>query len=137
MRDVLAAIDDELIARLLGTQRTNEARAFEDQYACTGGQIYGLAMGQDRFVADLRPLMQPIADERQQGLGHCCHPYDICTALIAAEVGVVLRDPSGRELNVPLDTSTQVAWVGYANETLHETIEPELRAILKKRGFNQ
>lgn len=133
VRDVLAAIDDELIARLLGKQRTDEARAFEDQYACTGGQIYGLAMGQDRFVADLRPLMQLIADEREQGLGHCCHPYDICTALIAEEAGVVVQHPSGIRLNVPLDTEMKVAWVGYANATLHEQIEPELIAILRER----
>ncbi|QDS97831.1 inositol monophosphatase family protein [Adhaeretor mobilis] len=140
VRDVLAAIDDELIARLLGPQPVcgeggDEARAFEDQYACTGGQIYGLATGQDRFVADLRPLMQPIADERQQGLGHCCHPYDICTALIAQEAGVVLNDPRGGELNVPLDTTTKVAWVGYANKKLYETMEPELKAILRERGL--
>lgn len=133
VRDVLAAIDDELIARLLGKQRTDEARAFEDQYACTGGQIYGLAMGQDRFVADLRPLMQPIADERNQGLGHCCHPYDICTALIAEEAGVVVRSPGGEELRIPLDTETKVSWVGYANATLHKQIEPELVAILQGR----
>lgn len=135
VRDVLAAIDDELIARLLGNQRTDEARAFEDQYACTGGQIYGLATGQDRFVADLRPLMQPIADERNQGLGHCCHPYDICTALIAEEAGVVVRSPSGEKLSIPLDTESKVAWVGYANDDLHKSIEPELIAILNQRNL--
>ena len=68
---------------------------FEDQYACTGGQLYGLLMGQDRFVADLRPLVQPIVAERGQALGHCCHPYDLCTKLIAEEAGVVVTDPIG------------------------------------------
>ena len=41
----------------LGRARAGEVAVFEDQYACTGGQLYGLAMGQDRFIADLRPLV--------------------------------------------------------------------------------
>jgi hypothetical protein len=93
---------------------------FDDQYLSTGGQIYELLMGHDRFVADLRPL--------------ACHPYDICTALIAQELGCVITAPDGQPLRAPLDTTFAVAWVGYANPTLARRIGPRLRGVLKCRG---
>ena len=43
-----------------------KAHCFEDQYASTGGQLYELAAGHDRFVADLRPLLRPLL--ARQGL---------------------------------------------------------------------
>ena len=61
-----------------------------------------------------------------------CHPYDICTALIAREAGVVVTDAWGAPLAAPLDTETPVAWVGYANETLHQAIEPVLQRLLRE-----
>ncbi len=131
-RDVLAAIDDALCERLLGPRQLGEAAVFDDQYASTGGQIFGLIMGQDRFVADLRPLMGPILAERGQALGHCCHPYDLCTKLIAEEAGVVVTDPIGAPVTAPLDTETNVAWIGYANHHLQRSIEPVLSELLRE-----
>jgi fructose-1,6-bisphosphatase/inositol monophosphatase family enzyme len=128
-RDVLAAIDDALCERLL-SREPGEAGAFEDQYASTGGQIYGLAIGQDRFVADLRPLVQPIVVERGVVPGHCCHPYDLCTKLIAEEAGVIVSGPTGGPVCAPLDTETNVAWVGYANPALRSQVEPALQELL-------
>ena len=55
-RDELAAIDDEVVHRLLGPSPQGKALCFEDQYPSTGGQLYELMVGHDRFVADLRPL---------------------------------------------------------------------------------
>ncbi len=133
-RDVLAAIDDALCERLYKRQ-PGEAAVFEDQYACTGGQLYGLASGQDRFVADLRPLIRPILAERGVALGHCCHPYDLCTTLVAEEAGVIVTDPAGGPLRAPLDTEADVAWVGYANGQLQESIEPLLQALLEEQGL--
>ena len=107
---------------------------FEDQYACTGGQIYNLAIGQDRFVADLRPLVQPLVAARGTAIGHCCHPYDLCTKLIAEEAGVVVTDASGNQICRALDTESNVAWTGYANRTLHDQIAPVLIELLQKHG---
>ena len=131
-RDVLAAIDDALCERLLGPRAADAADVFDDQYASSGGQLYGLTMGQDRFVADLRPLVAPILAARGQMLGHSCHPYDLCTKLIAEEAGVVVTDPTGRPLAAPLDTETNVAWVGYANRELQRLIEPVLAELLRE-----
>lgn len=134
-RDVLAAIDDELATRLLGPRKTGDAHVFEDQYSCTGGQLYGLMLGQDRLVADLRPLTRQTLEARGEALGHCCHPYDICTALIAEEAGIVVHGADGKPLAYPLDTTTNVTWVGYANQTLAQEIEPVLEEILRERGW--
>jgi hypothetical protein len=129
-RDVLAAIDDALCHRLLA-HKPGSVAVFEDQN-CTAGQLYGLATGQDRFVADLRPLVQPLIVQRGQPLGHCCHPYDLCTKLIAEEAGVVVTGPNGRPIDAPLDTETDVVWVAYANADLQKRIEPILAALLRE-----
>jgi hypothetical protein len=127
-RDLLAALDDELCHRLYSNQPHSIA-IFEDQQ-CTAGQLYGLATGQDRFIADLRPLVQPVLAARSRHAGHCCHPYDICTMLIAEEAGVIVTAPDGQPLDAPLDTETNVAWLGYANRDLKTRIETALRDLL-------
>jgi fructose-1,6-bisphosphatase/inositol monophosphatase family enzyme len=128
-RDVLAAIDDNLCHQMYADQ-PDAVAIFEDQQ-CTSAQLYGLAIGQDRFVADLRPLVQSIIASRGHPLGHCCHPYDICTKLIAEEAGVIVTSPTGAALDAPLDTESNVAWIGYANRALQAEIEPVLRELLR------
>jgi fructose-1,6-bisphosphatase/inositol monophosphatase family enzyme len=134
-RDELAAIDDEIVAEVLGPPSAGKAGCFEDQYACTGGQLYELMTGHDRFIADVRPLMAGVRARRGLPRGLCCHPYDLCTALIAEELGVVVTDPSGAPLDMPLDLETDVSWVGYANERIRRRVEPALQAALRRRGL--
>lgn len=128
-RDISAVIDEELCERVV-PRHNGEVAVFEDQYASTGGQIYNLATGQDRFVADLRPLVQPVVAAQGRAVGHCCHPYDLCTKLIAEEAGVIIADPAGGTVVAPLDTESNVAWAGFANDTLHEQISPVLIELL-------
>ncbi len=134
-RDLLAAIDDEVVATVLGPVRPGKGQCFEDQYICTGGQFYELLTGHDRFIADLRPLVERVLAERGQALGLCCHPYDVCTALIAEELGVILTDPEGNPLDAPLAIEPDVAWVGYANDALRAQVAPALEAALERRGW--
>ena len=54
------------------------------------------SMGHDRWVADLRPLIEPLLAKRGRALGICSHPYDLCTELIAREAGVHRHRPVGR-----------------------------------------
>jgi fructose-1,6-bisphosphatase/inositol monophosphatase family enzyme len=135
-RDELAAIDEEIVRALLGAPSPGKASCFEDQYASTGGQLYELMAGHDRFNADLRPLMRSILAARGEVTGLCCHPYDICTALIASELGVVITGPDGGPLDAPLEVEPDVAWVGYANAELRGRVEPVLLAALAKRGLS-
>jgi len=134
-RDELASIDEEVVSGALGAPAPGKAQLFEDQYISTGGQLYELIAGHDRFVADLRPLMAPLLAARGRPQGLCCHPYDVCTALIAAEAGVVVTDERGAPLDAPLDTGSDVAWVGYANEQIRRQVEPLLQASLRRRGL--
>jgi fructose-1,6-bisphosphatase/inositol monophosphatase family enzyme len=134
-RDELAAVDDEIVEQLLGTAPAGKALCFEEQYPSTGGQLYELMVGHDRFVADLRPLLGPLLQSRGQPLGLCCHPYDICTALIAEELGVIVRNPLGGAIDYALDVNLDVAWAGFANAELARSIEPVLHDVLNRRGL--
>jgi len=91
--------------------------------------------GHDRFIADLRPLMEPVLRRRGLSLGICCHPYDLCTELIAREVGVIVTDARGAALRAPLNVEADIAWVGYANSDIRAEIEPLLQEALKQRGL--
>lgn len=134
-RGELADIDDELVLRALGAPIEGKAQCFEDQYISTGGQLYELIAGHDRFIADLRPLMRGRGRAEFGELSICCHPYDLATALIAREAGVVITDAKGESLDALMNVSADVAWVGYANENIREQIEPHLMAILLERGM--
>ena len=134
-REELAAIDEEIVRGALGPVRPGKAHCFEDQYASTGGQLYELMCGHDRFIADLRPLMEHGLRERGLALGICCHPYDVCTELIAREAGVIVTDVHGNALQARLSVTPDVAWVGYANPRLRTQLEPLLREALFRRGL--
>jgi hypothetical protein len=134
-RGELAAIDDAVVARLLGPVQAGRALAFEDQYISTGGQLYELLVGHDRWVADLRPLVEPLLRARGEALGLCCHPYDLCTELIAREAGVIVTDERGGRLSAPLDVTSDMAWAGYANRAIFELVAPALEAALRERGL--
>ena len=117
----LVAIEAALFDHLGATE------VFDDEYICSGGQLYELLAGRDRFTAELRPLVDPAAI--------ACHPYDLCTALLLEEGGGVVTDPWGAPLDVPLDTTSPVAWVGFANPSLAARIGPVLADVLRDAGY--
>lgn len=135
VRDELAAIDEEIVRGALGPVEPGKAHCFEDQYLSTGGQLYELMMGHDRFVADLRSLTESLMKRRGLALGICCHPYDICTELIAREAGVIVTDERGGRLQAPLHVEPDLSWSGYANDWIRRQIEPLLHAALRERGL--
>src|SRR5262245_22964288 len=134
-RDEIAAVDEEIVRAVLGPPVPGRALCFEDQYASSAGQFYELIAGHDRFNADLRPLFEPVLRRRGEAPGLYCHPYDVSTALIATEAGVVLTSPDGGPLDAPFSVDAPVAWVGYANPRLRARIEPALQKALKRRGL--
>jgi hypothetical protein len=132
-RDILAEIDEEIVRAALGNPREGKAQCFEDQYISTGGQLYELMAGHDRFVADIRPLMRAEMSRRGNDLSICCHPYDLCTELVARELGVIVTNERGLRLDAPLDVQSDVSWAGYANENIRDQIEPLMLSALKNR----
>jgi hypothetical protein len=95
----------------------------------TGGQIYEIMVGHDRMLGDLRPLAH-----RKLGYQSAlvCHPYDICTAMLLQEAGGVVETPWGEPLRVPLDTTSPVSWMGYANAALAEQVRPILQRLIRE-----
>lgn len=125
---LLSQVEEELWERLYGQPDSPSPLVFNDQYISTGGQFYEILAGHDRFIADLRP-------EAFAKLGIpsnlCCHPYDVATALILEEAGCVIEQPNGEVLNCPLDTTTPVSWVAYANAELANAMRPTLQAVVR------
>lgn len=134
-RELLAAVDEAMVRATLGPPQPGKAHCFEDQYICSGGQLYELMAGHDRFIADLRPLLDRYLAARGEALGICCHPYDLCTALIAHQAGVILTDERGAPFDAPLNLEADVAWVGYANRAIRAQLEPALQAALREHGL--
>jgi fructose-1,6-bisphosphatase/inositol monophosphatase family enzyme len=135
VRDVLAEIDEEIVRAALGPAPADKAHCFEDQYISSGGQLYELMSGHDRFVADLRGEMGPVFAQRDLPFGICCHPYDLCTELIARELGVVVTGATGGPLRARLAVEPNVSWAGYANQRICDQIEPLLQKALRQRGL--
>jgi hypothetical protein len=127
---LLGQVEEELWRELGLLGKDGGQRVFDDQYISTGGQLYELIVGHDRMLGDVRPLAYSKLGFSSAAL--CCHPYDICTALIAQEAGCLVEAPDGRALRVPLDTTTPVAWMGYANASLARQVRPVLRRLIAR-----
>ena len=123
---LLARIEAEVWDRLLPPSGSPRA-VFEDQYLCSGGQIYEVAAGHDRLVGDLRPL---VADHLGFDVALVAHPYDVCSALVLTESGGVFEDPWGRPVDVLLDTTSPVAFMAYANPGLAAAVRPAVAAAV-------
>jgi len=134
-KDLLAMIEEELVAELMGSLEGNKTALFDDQYISTGGQLYELMMGHDRMIADVRSLLYDRFRREGRPTGHSCHPYDACTTLIAEEAGVRITDGRGLTLDAPLNTTADISWIGYANQAIQTEVEPALLRLLAKHGL--
>ncbi len=130
-KELTARLEERILARALGPWNPRKAEVYTDQYICSGGQLAELALGRDRFVLDVRPLVHAALGETDS---LCSKPYDLCCALVARQAGCVLTDPFGGELDAPFDITSNVAFAGYANRALAERIAPivaeAVRAVL-------
>ena len=130
-KDTLARIEEEMVAEIMRGSDTKTA-LFNDQYLATSGQLYELMMGHDRMVADVRSLLYDKFRREGKPTGHCCHPYDACTILIAEEIGIIITDGRGQPLDAPLVTTKDISWIGYANQASRDEVEPVLLRLLEK-----
>ena len=121
----IAQIHELFCSKIFPTSNINDAKVFSDEYLSTGGQVYLLATGCYRLVVDIRELVQT----RKTSL--CCHPYDLCTILIAEESGAVIFDGNGNPLSYPLDTATNCNWIGFTNRFLCNSYKDLLLESIK------
>jgi fructose-1,6-bisphosphatase/inositol monophosphatase family enzyme len=89
---------------------------YDDLVPCTGGALMGLASGADRAVFDPRPLLHAGS--------FAAHPYDLAALVVARAAGAVVEALPPGPLDVPLDTGTNVAWAGYADEATATRLRP-------------
>ena len=134
-RDWLARIDEETIAGIFPDPPPGRAILFEDQYISTGGQLYEILAGHDRFVADIRTALFRRMEQDGHKPGLTCHPYDVCAHLIGTEAGVAITNIDGGPLDAPFDTTASVDWIAYANPDIRAQVEPVLRQVLCKHGL--
>jgi fructose-1,6-bisphosphatase/inositol monophosphatase family enzyme len=134
-KQITAEIEEALIRRVDAFQVEGKARVFDDQYISTGGQLYELIVGHDRFNGDIRPALKRADHLPGDPPGLAAHPYDICTEIIAREAGVVVTSLTGGPLDYGLNTTEDVAWLGYANQALRALLEPVLQDELRARGL--
>lgn len=105
----IGAWADELLADL---------EVYDNLYPCTGGQLMELADGGAAAVLDPRPLLHPD--------GFHAHPYDLAALVVARAAGVIVEALPPGPLDVPLDTTTPVAWAGYANEAVADALRSRM-----------
>lgn len=126
-RNHLANLDDYILERLYPEERAlGKPLILEDQYISTGGQLYEVLMGHDRFVADVRPWLNQILKAEGKPGHFTCHPYDCAMMLIATEAGCVLTDQKGRPFDGPFDLTSPVSWMIFANTDIAQLVMPVL-----------
>jgi fructose-1,6-bisphosphatase/inositol monophosphatase family enzyme len=131
-KDVLSSMEEEMVAELFPGLKNGEIATFDDQYLSTGGQIYELLTGKDRFTADLRQSLYSKLGREGKRAGHVCHPYDLAAYLVGTEAGVILTGADGQPLDGPMDTVTGMDWIGYANTRIRDEVAPLLTRLTKK-----
>ena len=122
-KELASRLMEKIAQHALPKDALTRGTIFDDQYISTGGQLYEPIMGHDRFIADLRPLFYKIQNG-QKPPGLSAHPYDLATALIATESGILLTNGKGQPLDGPLDTTTPLSFAAFANPSLRTLIEP-------------
>lgn len=128
-RAEIAAIETAFFARLEEHERADVRNCYDDQYIANAGQLALLALGTYRMIADLREHLA-----RRRGRATLTgKPYDVAGALICAEeAGCVVTTPEGSALDFPLDATTPVGFVGWANRATRARLEPHLFAVLPR-----
>ena len=127
---LIGGLDEAIVGRAMGGWNPEKAEVYSDQYICSGGQLAECALGRDRFVLDVRPLVHAKLGVRSS---LACRPYDLVTWLCATEAGCILLDPFGEPLDAPLDVSTNLSFACYANRRLAELLVPIVRDEVARR----
>ncbi|BCM91206.1 hypothetical protein IAD21_03070 [Abditibacteriota bacterium] len=133
-KSLLAKLEEELWDELIGLNSSPSPVIFDDQYISNGGQMFEILVGHDRMQGDLRPFAYTKLGFDSSLV---CHPYDICTALLLEEAGGIVEAPDGSPLSVPLDTTSSVTWIAFANETLAAQVRSVLQRLLKEHFGTQ
>lgn len=141
LRRAAVELEARFLERLIEHEGASARHLYDDQYICSAGQLVLLALGTYRFVCDPRPLL----GTRTGTAATTSKPYDLAGALVLArEAGCVVTPLDGRTtpaadgspqpFDFPLDTATQVGFVGYHNPATARRFAPHLVHALDGAG---
>lgn len=89
---------------------------YDDLVPCTGAHLMAVASGSAAAVFDPRPLLHPGS--------LASHPYDLAALVVYRAAGAVVEALPPGPLEVPIDTSTPVAYAAYANREVADRLRP-------------
>jgi 3'-phosphoadenosine 5'-phosphosulfate (PAPS) 3'-phosphatase len=130
-KEIICTLEENFLKSLYGEPVENGALIFSEQYICNAGQLYMLATGKYRMIADIRANLEKFQIQKGKKLPLCTHPYDLSASLIAEEAGCVLVNLEGKPLDYPLDLDTNCSWICYANKDLFSKLHPVLVTEMK------
>jgi fructose-1,6-bisphosphatase/inositol monophosphatase family enzyme len=127
-RPLVADLERRFLERVIPAFDLSPRLIYDDQYLCSAGQLYLVATGRYRMLADLRGWLR-----RTRGIENfCSKPYDLASLLIWREAGVPVLDETLLPLDAPLDTETPLSVVAFANDSLRERLASHLRAVMEE-----
>lgn len=125
-RPLVADLESRFLARAIEAFDLSPRLLYDDQYLCSAGQLFLVATGRYRMLADLRGWLA-----RTRGIDNfTSKPYDLSTLLIWNEAGVPVLDDELAPLDAPMDTETKLSVIAFANEELRRKLAPLLRAVM-------
>jgi len=128
-RPELAAIEADFFARLAARENADLRHVFDDQYISNAGQLTLLALGTYRMVADIRGWLARRAGQKTI----TSKPYDVAGAILCAQAaGCIVTAPFGEPLDFPIDCTTPLDFIGFANAATARRIAPHLDAALRR-----
>ncbi|HVQ26600.1 MAG TPA: hypothetical protein VMV01_15540 [Planctomycetota bacterium] len=125
-RPLVAELEARFLSRAIEAFDLSPRLLYDDQYLCSAGQLFLVATGRYRMLADLRGWLA-----RTRGIDNfTSKPYDLATLLIWREAGIPVLDDDLAPLDAPLDTETRLSVIAFANEELRHKLQPILRAVM-------
>lgn len=129
-RVALTTLEARFLERL-GASGVDLDHVYEDQYTSNCAQLALVTGGTYRMIADLRAWLAA----REGRAATATKPYDIAAAqLIARGAGAVVHDPAAGAtaplLARPIDATTPLSFVAYANAPTAERAAPLLAEVL-------
>lgn len=130
-RPKLAEIEAAFFRRIAEEEGAEVDHCYDDQYIASAAHMVLLAEGTYRMVCDLRGHLAAV--EGRPTL--TAKPYDVAGALpIAVACGCRFESAGGGPLDLPLDATTPVSWVGYTNAGTQLRLSPHLGAAMAEAG---
>jgi hypothetical protein len=126
-RPLVAALEERFLRRAIKEHGLQARLIYDDQYLCNAGQLYLVATGRYRMLADLRGWLA----RRHRLDNFTSKPYDVSALLVYREAGIPVLDASFRPLDAPFDTCTPLDLVAFPNEAVRARLQPILQAAME------